>query len=136
MKRLILICVCLFAATVAFAEPESVNLTDSDVVNFAKNYSIISDKMETDISLPEAENFLASCGISGPDRIKKLGALGKSAAVIIGESEIDAETAKMLKASGMDPFAQFTSTLNPKDLQTVRSHAKEIIEANKKYENR
>lgn len=136
MKKLILFCVVILVACVAFAEPASVNLTDSDVSNFAKNFSVLADKMEKVSEAAEADKVLASCGISGPDRIHKYEALGKGAAVVIGEAEIDAETAKMMKAAGMDPFAQFTSTLNSKDLQTIRKHAKEIVEANKKYENR
>lgn len=133
MKKLFFLCIVIFVASFAFAEPACINLTDSDVANFAKNYSAIMNAMYSSPSSDMADRILEKNGISGPNRNKKFDILGYGVSAVVTESQIDEQTAKRMKAMGVDPFAQLTKGINSQDYAVIKKHAKEIVAAQKDY---
>ena len=124
-----------------FAEPASTGLTDSDVKNWAKNLNTIVKELQalgvwTNDSINASakqknavDAVLQKNGISGANCIDKFGMISSCAAVVIAASELDAQSAALLKAMGMDPMAEFKKNVNSKDYAVVEANSKAVIKA-------
>lgn len=140
-KKMIAVLLCLSMGMVLFAEPKSTGLTDSDVKNWAKNLNSIAGELskmdvwdgETINASAKQKNdvvkVLQKYGISGANCIDKFGMISKSAVVVIAESEIDAQSAALLKSMGMDPFAELKKDVNSKDYAVVKANSKAVVKA-------
>ena len=141
-KKLILFTLCFSLALAMFAEPKSTGITDSDVKNYAKNFDSIQKELDklgvlTDDNSIKAtakqkadiDKILQKYGISGSNCIEKFGMITACAAVLVGESEIDAESAAMMKSFGMDPLAELKKYVNSKDYGVVEANSKAVINA-------
>ena len=138
MKKLIsVLFASLFCACMIFAQSKtapSVVLTDSDVKNFAKNYSKIEkylDKVgDSEAEFVKTESFLETMGISGPNRIHKVFVITTAMTPAVAEYEMqkDPEAAALLKSMGLDPLAQvkvqIDETVNEKDYSVVMANSK------------
>lgn len=149
MKKIIaLMTTLLLGASFVFAEPKSAGITDSDVKAFAKNFSKIAVEMEkvpdNEAGYVQAEAILGKYGFSGSNKAEKFLVIGKCMAPVLMEHEMnkDPEAAKMMKAMGMDPAAQFKKNINGKDYAVVLANAKLLtkiadeIEAGEKAEKK
>ena len=124
-----------------FAEPASTGLTDSDVKNWAKNLNPMVKELqalgvwtdETINATAKQKNavdaVLQKNGISGANCIDKFGMISSCAVVVIAASELDAQSAALLKAMGMDPMAEFKKNVNSKDYAVVEANSKAVIKA-------
>lgn len=138
MKKLIsVLFASLFCACMIFAQSKttpSVSLTDSDVKNFAKNYSKIEKYLDeigdSDTEVLKTEAFLETMGISGPNRIHKVFVITIAMTPAVAEYEMqkDPEAAALLKSMGLDPLAQVKAqideTVNEKDYSVVMANSK------------
>ena len=138
MKKLIsVLFASLFCACMIFAQSKtapSVGLTDSDVKNFAKNYSKIEkylDKVgDSEAEFVKTDSFLGTMGISGPNRIHKVFVITTAMTPAVAEYEMqkDPEAAALLKSMGLDPLAQVKAqideTVNEKDYSVVMANSK------------
>lgn len=146
MKKLFTVVTFLILGFMCFAQnAPKTGLTDSDVQNFAKNYSKIEkelDKLDkgwkknsagTIKDYAKAEAILEANGISGPDRCKKVGMIGTCYALACGEEEmggLDADTLAALKAMGQkDPLEPIRTQTNSDDYKVVQRNLKTL----KKY---
>ena len=140
-KKLTLVSVFLSVFTVLFAEPASTGLTDSDVKNWAKNLnSIVKDLNSIGAWSEESINVTAKqknavdsvlnkYGISGTNCIEKFAMITGSAVVIVAESELDAQSAALLKSLGVDPMAEIRKNVNSKDFAIVQANSKAVVKA-------
>ncbi|MBP5752491.1 MAG: hypothetical protein J6W60_06505 [Treponema sp.] len=140
-KKMIAVLLCLSMGMVLFAEPKSTGVTDSDVKNWAKNLNSIAGELskmdvwdgETINASAKQKNdvvkVLQKYGISGSNCIEKFSMISKSASVVIAESEIDEQSAALLKKMGMDPFAELKKDINSKDYAVVKSNSKAVVKA-------
>lgn len=134
MKKFIALACVFFTISLLFAEPVCTNITDSDVQNFVKNYTAVVNAMEDVYSEAEADTVLQKYGISGPKRMDKYSVLGLGAAAVTAESEIDPQSAALLKAMGMDPVAQITGQINSKDYAVIKKYSKQLVAAVNAYD--
>lgn len=140
MKKLFTAIAVLFFGFAAFAQnAPKTGITDNDVQNFAKNYKTIEKEMDKlgnwknntagDLKdLAKAEAVLEANGISGPDRVKKVGMIGICYALAVGEEEmgsLDADTLALLKSMGKkDPFETLRVQSNADDYKVVQRNLK------------
>ena len=123
-KKLVTVTVCLALAMSLFAEPASTGITDSDVKNYAKNINSIAKELNalgawsnnsinaTAKQKISVDAVLNKYGISGSNCIEKFSMITSCAVVLVAESEIDAQTAALLKAMGKDPTAELKKNTN------------------------
>lgn len=140
-KRFVIFLMCFSLVASLFAEPASTGLTDSDVKNWAKNLNTIVKELqalgvwtdETINATAKQKNavdaVLQKNGISGANCIDKFGMISSCAAVVIAASELDAQSAALLKAMGMDPMAEFKKNVNSKDYAVVEANSKAVVNA-------
>lgn len=140
-KRFVIFLMCFSLVVSLFAEPASTGLTDSDVKNWAKNLNTIVKELqalgvwtdETINATAKQKNavdaVLQKNGISGVNCIDKFGMISSCAVVVIAASELDAQSAALLKAMGMDPMAEFKKNVNSKDYAVVEANSKAVIKA-------
>ena len=141
-KKIVLFTLCFSLALVLFAEPKSTGITDSDVKNYAKNYNSIQKELNklgvltddngiqaTAKQKADIDKILQKYGISGSNCIEKFGMISACATVLVGESELDAESAAMMKSFGMDPLAELKKYVNSKDYGVVKANSKAVINA-------
>ena len=141
-KKIVLFTLCFSLAVVLFAEPKSTGITDSDVKNYAKNFDSIQKELDKLGVLTDDNNIQATAkqkadidkilqkyGISGSNCIEKFGMISACAAVLVGESEIDAESAALMKSFGMDPLAELKKYTNSKDFAVVQANSKAVVNA-------
>ena len=143
-KRFLSLCLMLAVTFSLFAEPASTGISDSDVKNWAKNLnSIVKDLQNLGVWSGDSINASASqknkvdgilnkYGISGSNCIEKFGMITGCAVVVIAASELDAQSAALLKAMGMDPMAELKKNVNSKDYAVVEANAKAVVKA---YQN-
>lgn len=141
-KKIVLFTLCFSLAFVLFAEPKSTGITDSDVKNYAKNFDSIQKELDklgvltddngiqaTAKQKADIDKILQKYGITGANCIEKFGMISACATVLVGESEIDAESAAMMKSFGMDPLAELKKYVNSKDYGVVEANSKAVINA-------
>ena len=141
-KKFILFTVCFSLAVALFAEPKSTGITDGDVKNYAKNFNTIQKELDKLGVLTDDNNIQATAkqkadidkilqknGISGANCIEKFGMISACATVIVAESELDAESAALLKSFGMDPLAELKKYTNSKDFAVVQANSKAVVNA-------
>lgn len=140
-KRFLMLCLMLAVTLSLFAEPKSAGVTDSDVKNWAKNLNSIVKELQalgawTNDSINatakqkvSVDGILNKYGISGANCIEKFGSISTCAAAVVAASEVDAQSAALLKAMGMDPVAEFKKNCNSKDYAVVEANAKAVIKA-------
>ena len=140
-KRFVIFLMCFSLVASLFAEPASTGITDSDVKNWAKSLNTIVKELQalgvwTDETINATvkqknavDAVLQKNGISGANCIDKFGMISSCAAVVIAASEVDAQSAALLKAMGMDPVAEFKKNCNSKDYAVVEANAKAVIKA-------
>ena len=143
-KRFLTVCLMLAVTLSLFAEPASTGLTDSDVKNWAKNLnSIVKDLQNLGVWSGDSINasvsqknkvdaVLNKYGISGSNCIDKFGMITTCAIVVVAASELDAQSAALLKAMGMDPMAELKKNCNSKDYAVVEANSKAVAKA---YQN-
>ena len=142
MKKIFLALISLIMTFSLYAQNvKSVGLTDSDVKNWAKNLNPIVKELQvlgvwTNDSINASANqkskvddVLNKYGISGSNCIEKFGVISECAVVVVAASELDAQSAALLKAMGMDPLAELKKNINSKDYAVVEANAKAVIEA-------
>jgi hypothetical protein len=141
LKRFIIFLMCFTLVASLFAEPASTGITDSDVKNWAKNLNSIASELNklgvwTGDSINATANqkakvdaVLNKYGISGSNCIEKFGMITGCAVVVISASELDAQSAAILKAMGMDPIAELKKNINSKDYAVVEANSKAVIKA-------
>ncbi|MBQ4555954.1 MAG: hypothetical protein IJA53_12695 [Spirochaetaceae bacterium] len=142
MKKIFSLVVSLIMAFSLYAQNvKSVGLSDSDVKNWAKNLNPIVKELQvlgvwTNDSINASANqklkvddVLNKYGISGSNCIEKFGVISECAVVVVAASELDAQSAALLKAMGMDPLAELKKNINSKDYAVVEANAKAVIEA-------
>ena len=142
MKKIFSLVVSLLMVFSLYAQNvKSVGLTDSDVKNWAKNLNPIVKEIQaigvwTNDSINASANqkskvddVLNKYGISGSNCIEKFGVISECAAVVVAASELDAQSAALLKAMGMDPLAELKKNINSKDYAVVEANAKAVIKA-------
>ena len=142
MKKIFLALISLIMAFSLYAQNvKSVGLSDSDVKNWAKNLNPIVKELQalgvwTNDSINASANqkskidgVLNKYGISGSNCIEKFGVISECAVVVVAASELDAQSAALLKAMGMDPLAELKKNINSKDYAVVEANAKAVIEA-------
>ena len=142
MKKIFSLVVSLLMAFSLYAQNvKSVGLSDSDVKNWAKNLNPIVKELQaigvwTNDSINASANqkskvydVLNKYGISGSNCIEKFGVISECAVVVVAASELDAQSAALLKAMGMDPLAELKKNINSKDYAVVEANAKAVIEA-------
>ena len=140
-KKIVIVGVFMALTASLFAEPASTGLTDSDVKNWAKNLNPMVKELqalgvwtdETINATAKQKNavdaVLQKNGISGANCIDKFGMISSCAVVVIAASELDAQSAALLKAMGMDPMAEFKKNVNSKDYAVVEANSKAVIKA-------
>ena len=144
MKKLFSLLLSLIMVFGLYAQnAKSADVTDSDVKNWAKNLNPIVRELQalgvwSNDSINASQKQKASVdvvlnkyGISGSNCIEKFGAITSCAVAVCAASEIDAQSAAMLKAMGMDPTAELKKNLNPKDYAIVEANSKAVIKAYK-----
>ena len=144
MKKLFSLLLSLIMVFGLYAQnAKSAGITDSDVKNWAKNLNPIVRELQalgvwSNDSINASQKQKASVdgvlnkyGISGSNCIEKFGAISSCAVAVCAASEIDAQSAAMLKAMGMDPMAELKKNLNPKDYAVVEANSKAVIKAYK-----
>ncbi len=144
MKKLFSFLVSLMMVSGLYAQnAKSAGITDSDVKNWAKNLTPIVKELQalgvwSNDSINASQKQKASVdgvlnkyGISGSNCIEKFGTISSCAVAVCAASEIDAQSAAMLKAMGMDPMAELKKNLNPKDYAVVEANSKAVIKASK-----
>ena len=148
MKKLLILFTLIAMVSSAFAQnPKSTGLTDNDVKSWAKNLkSIERDFDDAGISRDDvksaskqekakAESILQKYGISAPNRIEKLAMINQCATLVMAENggvaaaNIDPKAMAMLKAMGVDPFAELKANINQKDYKVVKANEKVVIAA-------
>ncbi len=141
LKRFVIFLMCFSLTASLFAEPASTGLTDSDVKNWAKNLNTIVKELQalgvwTDETINATvkqknavDAVLQKNGISGANCIDKFGMISSCAVVVIAASELDAQSAALLKAMGMDPMAELKKNVNSKDYAVVEANSKAVIKA-------
>ena len=141
VKRIVTLLMCAVLVSTLFAEPASTGITDSDVKNWAKNLNSIASELNklgawTGDSINASAKQKASVdavlnkyGISGSNCIEKFGMITGCAVVVISASELDAQSAALLKAMGMDPMAELKKNINSKDYAVVEANSKAVIKA-------
>ncbi|MBQ8385308.1 MAG: hypothetical protein IJX45_08760 [Spirochaetaceae bacterium] len=142
MKKIFSLVVSLLMAFSLYAQNvKSVGLSDSDVKNWAKNLNPIVKELQalgvwTNDSINASANqkskvddVLNKYGISGSNCIEKFGVISECAVVVVAASELDAQSAALLKAMGMDPLAELKKNINSKDYAVVEANAKAVIKA-------
>ena len=142
MKKIFSLVVSLLMVFSLYAQNvKSVGLSDSDVKNWAKNLNPIVNELQTlgvwtNDSINASANqkskvddVLNKYGISGSNCIEKFGVISECAVVVVAASELDAQSAALLKAMGMDPLAELKKNINSKDYAVVEANAKAVIEA-------
>lgn len=147
LKRVMTVFMCVFLAASLFAEPASTGLNDSDVKNWAKNLNAIVKELK-DLGAWSNDSINASAkqkakvdgilnkyGISGSNCIEKFQMISQCSVIICGASELDAESAALLKAMGMDPLAELKKNVNAKDYAIVEANAKAVIKACEKLDD-
>lgn len=127
MKRLFSVLTVLFMSFMLFAEPASVGLTDSDVLNYIKNYSTIQKTVNSRTTEAQLKDILLKNGISGDNRIQKFTVLGQGTALVAAEAEMDEETMAMLDALGSNPIKNIAAQINSKDLAVIRKYSKQLL---------
>ena len=113
MKKIFLALISLIMAFSLFAQNvKSVGLSDSDVKNWAKNLNPIVKELQalgvwTNDSINASANqkskidgVLNKYGISGSNCIEKFGVISECAVVVVAASDLDAQSAALLKAMG------------------------------------
>ncbi|MBO7584000.1 MAG: hypothetical protein J6T20_09435 [Treponema sp.] len=141
-KKLILFTLCFSLALAMFAEPKSTGITDSDVKNYAKNFDSIQKELDklgvltddngiqaTAKQKADIDKILQKYGITGANCIEKFGMISACATVLVGESELDAESIALMKSFGMDPMAELKKYTNSKDFEVVKANAKAVVNA-------
>ena len=142
MKKIFSLVVSLLMAFSLYAQNvKSVGLSDSDVKNWAKNLNPIVKELQalgvwTNDSINASANqkskvddVLNKYGISGSNCIEKFGVISECAVVVVAANELDAQSAALLKAMGMDPLAELKKNINSKDYAVVEANAKAVIKA-------
>ncbi len=147
MKKIIVLFSILVLVSSAFAQnPKSTGLTDSDVKSWAKNLKSIEREFDdAGISRDDvksaskqekakAETILQKYGISAPNRVEKLAMINQCATLVMAENGgaaagIDPKAMAMLKAMGVDPFAELKANTNQKDCKVVKANEKAVINA-------
>lgn len=127
MKKLFLILLVLISGGLLFAEPAAVGITDSDVLNFVKNYSSIQKSVNSKTTETQLDAVLSKYGISGNNRIEKYSILGQGMALFAAESEMDSDSLAMLEALGVNPLQNLSENINSKDLTIIRKYSKQLI---------
>ncbi|MBR4791464.1 MAG: hypothetical protein IK024_11285 [Treponema sp.] len=141
-KKIVLFTLCFSFAFVLFAEPKSTGITDSDVKNYAKNFDSIQKELDklgvltddnniqaTAKQKADVDKILQKYGISGSNCIEKFGMISACAAVLVGESELDAESIALMKSFGLDPMAELKKYTNSKDFAVVQANSKAVVNA-------
>ena len=140
-KKILIAFVCIGIAASLFAEPASTGVTDSDVKNYAKNINSIAKELNalgvwTNDSINatakqknSVDGILNKYGISGSNCIEKFGMITSCAVVLVAESELDVESATLLKSMGMDPMAELKKNVNSKDYAVVAANSKAVVKA-------
>ena len=141
-KKIVLFTLCFSLAFVLFAEPKSTGITDSDVKNYAKNFDSIQKELDklgvltddngiqaTAKQKADIDKILQKYGISGSNCIEKFGMISACATVLVGESELDAESIALMKTFGMDPLAELKKYTNSKDFAVVQANSKAVVNA-------
>jgi cytochrome c556 len=141
-KKIVLFTLCFSLAFVLFAEPKSTGITDSDVKNYAKNFDSIQKELDklgvltddngiqaTAKQKADIDKILQKYGITGANCIEKFGMISACATVLVGESELDAESIALMKSFGMDPMAELKKYTNSKDFEVVKANAKAVVNA-------
>ena len=141
LKRFLVVLMCFSLVASLFAEPKSTGITDSDVKNWAKNLNSITKELQalgvwtgdsinaTAKQKASVDGVLNKYGISGSNCIEKFGMITGCAVVVISASELDAQSAALLKAMGMDPMAELKKNINSKDYAVVEANSKAVIKA-------
>ena len=141
LKRFAIFLMCFSLTAILFAEPASTGITDSDVKNWAKNLNSIASELNklgvwngdsinaTANQKAKVDAVLNKYGISGSNCIEKFGMITGCAVVVISASELDAQSAAILKAMGMDPIAELKKNINSKDYAVVEANSKAVIKA-------
>lgn len=140
MKKLVSLLVVLFIGCFCFAQnAPKTGLTDSDVQNFAKNYSKIekeldklgkwkADSQVTVKDIAKADAILEGYGISSPDRFSKARMICLCYGLALAEEEmggLDAETLAVLEAMGKkDPLEDLRTMTNADDYKVVQKNLK------------
>ncbi|MBP5601483.1 MAG: hypothetical protein J6X78_02030 [Treponema sp.] len=144
LKRFFVFLMCISLAASLFAEPASAGITDNDVKNWAKNLNSIASELNnlgvwsgdsinaTANQKAKVDAVLNKYGISGSNCIEKFGTITGCAVVVVAASELDAQSAALLKAMGMDPMAELKKNINSKDYAVVEANAKAVVKA---YQN-
>lgn len=127
MKKLFLIVLVLISSTVLFAESAAVGITDSDVLNFINNYSLIQKSVNSITTEKQLDDLLSDYGISGDNRIEKYPVLLQGMAVITAESKLDPDTLAKLEMLGANPISNLMDKINSKDLTVMRKYSKQLI---------
>lgn len=127
MKKILSILSVLFLSAMLFAEPASVGITDSDVLNFIKNYSNIQKYVNSNTTEDQLNIILSENGINGDNRIEKYSIIAQGMAVITAEVEMDSESLAMLDALGLNPLKKLLDKIYSKDLTIIRKYSKQII---------
>ena len=140
-KKILIVFVCIGIAASLFAEPASTGVTDSDVKNYAKNINSIAKELNalgvwsndsinaTAKQKNSVDGILNKYGISGSNCIEKFSMITSCAVVLVAESELDAESAALLKSMGMDPMAELKKNINSKDYAVVAANSKAVVKA-------
>ncbi len=144
MKKLFSLLLSLIMVSGLYAQnAKSAGITDSDVKNWTKNLNPIVRELQalgvwSNDSINASQKQKASVdgvlnkyGISGSNCIEKFGAISSCAVAVCAASEIDAQSAAMLKAMGMDPTAELKKNLNSKDYAVVEANSKAVVKAYK-----
>lgn len=140
MKKFFTALIVLLIGCACFAQnAHKTGLTDSDVQNFAKNYSKIEKELDklgnwkadskvTVKDIAKADAILEGYGISGPDRFNKARMICLCYGLALAEEEmggLDAETLAALEAMGRkDPLADLRTMTNADDYKVVQRNLK------------
>ncbi|MCR4735262.1 MAG: hypothetical protein K5829_09695 [Treponema sp.] len=149
MKKILILLVALSISFTLFSQnAKSTGLSDRDVKNWAKNYDSIEDDLEEigiyendDVSRlsakkkAQAEKILEKNGISSPNSIEKYAMIQQCAALLMMESQMDAQSMALMKAMGMDPLEELRANINEKDYALVAANSKAVLKVVKDIED-
>ena len=141
LKRFFVFLMCISLVSSLFAEPASTGITDSDVKNWAKNLNSIVKELQTlgvwtgdsinaTVSQKnKVDSVLNKYGISGSNCMDKFGMITSCAIVVVAADGLDAQSAAILKAMGMDPMAELKKNCNSNDYAVVEANSKAVVNA-------
>ncbi|MBR5646098.1 MAG: hypothetical protein IKX23_05610 [Treponema sp.] len=149
MKKIFMMLLAVLFTASLFAEKKSTGLTDSDVKNFIKNSTAISNEFDSaKININKklsskqkkaAEGILQKYGIEAP-ALEKYKMINSCIAVVTAEMQMKSqqetmspEQKEIMEKSGADPLFLLKININSEDYEIVKANLSGVMDALSKF---